>query len=63
MVSIHNDSCQYFNDQATGYKVAGAVDTGAPGESKKLVACLTDRYAKRTGLPFHENSVTPDMTS
>jgi N-acetylmuramoyl-L-alanine amidase len=63
VVSIHNDSCQYINDQATGYKVAGAVDTGAPDESKKLVACLTDRYAKQTGLPFHANSVTPDMTS
>ncbi len=63
VVSIHNDSCQYINDQATGFKVAGAVDTGAPDESKKLVACLTDRYAKRTGLPFHAGSVTPDMTS
>ena len=63
VVSIHNDSCQYINDQATGFKVAGAVDTGAPDESRKLVACLTDRYAKDTGLPFHANSVTPDMTS
>lgn len=63
VVSIHNDSCQYINDQATGFKVAGAVDTGAPDESKKLVACLTDRYAKQTGLPFHANSVTRDMTS
>jgi N-acetylmuramoyl-L-alanine amidase len=63
LVSIHNDSCQYINDQATGFKVAGAVDTGAPDESKKLVACLTDRYSKRTGLPYHANSITPDMTS
>ena len=63
VISIHNDSCQYINDQATGFKVTGAVDTGAPDESKKLVACLTDRYAKATGLPFHSNSVTPDMTS
>jgi N-acetylmuramoyl-L-alanine amidase len=63
VVSIHNDSCQYITDQATGFTVAGAVDTGAPDQSKRLVACLTDRYAKRTGLPFHYNSVTPDMTS
>ncbi len=63
VVSIHNDSCQFINDQATGFKVAGAVDTGAPDESKKLVACLTDRYARATNLPFHTNSVTPDMTS
>ena len=38
VISIHNDSCQYINDQATGFKVAGAVDTGAPDESKKLVS-------------------------
>ena len=63
VVSIHNDSCEYINDQATGYKVAGAVDTGAPDESKKLVACLTDRYGKATGLPYHNNSITRDMTS
>jgi len=28
-----------------------------------LVACISDRYAKTTGLPFHYNSITPDMTS
>ena len=63
VVSIHNDSCVYINDQATGFKVAGALNTGAPDQAGRLVACLQDRYAKRTGLPYHANSVTPDMTS
>jgi N-acetylmuramoyl-L-alanine amidase len=63
VVSIHNDSCLYINDLATGYKVAGALDTGAPAEATRLVACLTDRYAARTGLPFHANTITADMTS
>ena len=62
VVSIHNDSCEYINDQATGYKVAGALDTGARDKAERLVACLSDRYAKQTSLTFHANSVTPDMT-
>lgn len=62
VVSIHNDSCAYYGEHATGYKVAGAVDTGARDKSARLVACLTDRYAKATGLTFHYNTVTRDMT-
>jgi N-acetylmuramoyl-L-alanine amidase len=63
VVSIHNDSCAFINDLATGYKVAGALDTGAPDKATRLVACLTERYAAETGMPFHSGSVTPDMTS
>lgn len=62
VVSIHNDSCMYFGDHATGYKVAGAMDTGARDKSTRLVACLTDRYAQATGMTFHYNTVTRDMT-
>ena len=62
LVSIHNDSCDYVNDQATGFKVAGASSNFYPEKATRLVACLTDRYGKITGLPFHANSVTRDMT-
>ncbi|HQV64291.1 MAG TPA: N-acetylmuramoyl-L-alanine amidase, partial [Anaerolineales bacterium] len=27
LVSIHNDSCEYINDQATGFKVASSLET------------------------------------
>jgi N-acetylmuramoyl-L-alanine amidase len=63
VVSIHNYSCAYINDQATGFKVAGAINGGARDKSEKLVACLIDRYPRQTGLPFHAHSVTPDMTN
>lgn len=62
LVSIHNDSCDYINDQATGFKVAGASSNFYPEKATRLVACLTDRYAKNTGMQFHYNSVTRDMT-
>lgn len=62
LVSIHNDSCDYINDQATGFKVAGASSNFYPEKAARLEACLTDRYQKMTGMTFHANSVTRDMT-
>ncbi len=63
MVSIHSDSCAYINDVATGFKVARALYDKSPDQSDRLVACLTDRYAKRTEMNFHRGSITIDMTS
>lgn len=63
IVSIHNDSCQYINDQATGFKVAAALNTRDTNRSSRLLACLVDRYHRDTGLPFHPGSITADMTS
>ncbi|HSB90788.1 MAG TPA: N-acetylmuramoyl-L-alanine amidase [Anaerolineales bacterium] len=62
LVSIHTDSCTPVNAEATGYKVAAAVDTAVPDRAQRLVTCLADRYAIATGLRFHPGSVTRDMT-
>jgi N-acetylmuramoyl-L-alanine amidase len=63
LVSIHADSCEYINDQATGFKVAAAMSTIYPEKAARLTTCLRTRYAAATGLPFHPGSVTSDMTS
>ena len=62
LVSIHNDSCDYINDQATGFKVAAAMDTRDLNRANRLTACLVDRYARVTGLTYHAGSITLDMT-
>lgn len=62
LVSIHNDSCEYINDEATGFKVAASLETRDVNRAQRLTACLTDRYQKMTGLTFHANSITADMT-
>ena len=62
LLSIHADSCAYINDQATGYKVARASASKLPEESDRLVACLRKHYSEATGLRFHRNTVTRDMT-
>jgi len=62
LVSIHADSCMPINDQATGYKVASALETVVQDRSQRLVDCLIDRYGRATGLAFRPGSITRDMT-
>ncbi|HLO18837.1 MAG TPA: N-acetylmuramoyl-L-alanine amidase [Anaerolineales bacterium] len=61
IVSIHNDSCDYINDEATGFKVAAALNTNDLNRANRLTACLVDRYEQVTNLTFHAGSITGDM--
>jgi N-acetylmuramoyl-L-alanine amidase len=63
LVSIHNDSCDYINEDATGFKVAAAVSNSYPEKSNRLSSCMVQRYRTATGLKFHSNTITADMTS
>ncbi|UCD97503.1 MAG: N-acetylmuramoyl-L-alanine amidase [Chloroflexota bacterium] len=63
LVSIHADSCDYINDEATGFKVAAALSNQYPERASRLTACIKDRYSKATGLPYHSSTVTNDMSS
>jgi len=62
LVSIHNDSCEYQGDQATGFKVASAVRNAYPEAAGQLTNCLIDRYQRNTDMIFHYNTITKDMT-
>ncbi len=62
LVSIHNDSCEYINDQATGFKVAAAQANQQTDKTERLIACLVDRYKRTVNLPITPGSVTADMT-
>jgi N-acetylmuramoyl-L-alanine amidase len=60
LVSIHADSCGV--PEASGFKVARVNTSAVPELEDRLVACLIDRYHQATGLKFHQNSITYDMT-
>jgi N-acetylmuramoyl-L-alanine amidase len=65
LLSIHADSCEAFPDAtppASGFKVASVEDSLVPEAESRLVTCLAQCYAARTGMYFHENSITYDMT-
>lgn len=61
LVSIHNDSCDYINEEATGFKVAASSVTRDQNLAGRLTACMADRYERVTGLEFHAGSITADM--
>lgn len=63
LVSIHADSCDYINNEATGFKVATALARSNRETSTRLSSCIRNRYAQITQLPHHSTSLTPDMTS
>jgi N-acetylmuramoyl-L-alanine amidase len=61
LISIHNDSCEYVNDEATGFKVASSLETRDVNRAQRLTACLVDRYQNATRMTFHAGSITADM--
>lgn len=58
VVSIHADSCDYVNDLATGFKIAGSSYT----DSSTLTACVENAYREGTQMAYHANTITLDMT-
>lgn len=58
LVSIHADSCDYINDLATGFKIAGSSFT----DSSQLSICVEDAYRQATQMQYHANTITLDMT-
>ncbi len=63
LVSIHADSCEYSNDEATGSKIAAALSNQYPERASRLTACIKDRYSQATGLAYHSSTITNDMSS
>jgi len=61
LISIHNDSCEYVNEEATGFKVATSPYSHDKNLAGRLEACLQDRFAMMTSQPYHAGSVTLDM--
>jgi N-acetylmuramoyl-L-alanine amidase len=61
VISIHSDSCDFISTDATGFKVAAALESAFPEKTDRLSGCLIDRYAATTGLTYRAGN-TNDMT-
>jgi N-acetylmuramoyl-L-alanine amidase len=62
LLSIHNDTCDVIDDQATGFKLAVSSYSNDQNLTDRLEACLYDRYHSVTGLPYRSANITIDMT-
>ncbi|MBU6350934.1 MAG: N-acetylmuramoyl-L-alanine amidase [Chloroflexi bacterium] len=58
LVSLHADSCI----DASGYKAAVHTYSVIPETNRRLLACIDAAYPAATGLAFHPNTVTHNMT-
>ena len=58
LISIHADSCDEINEVATGFKISGSSYTN----STQLSICVEEAYRQATGLSYHANTITHDMT-
>jgi N-acetylmuramoyl-L-alanine amidase len=58
-LSIHSDACDI--PEASGFKVARVSFSAIPEIEDVLVECVYEEYARITGLPRHDYSITPDM--
>ena len=63
LISIHADTCDFINEDATGFKVAAAIHSAYPEKASRLTLCLADRYQAATGLTYLANSSSNDMTN
>jgi len=61
VVSIHNDTCLYINESATGFKVKAAPNTLHPELAERLSNCMVNRYQIVTQMDF-VNYVSEDMS-
>ena len=62
LLSIHSDTCDVIDDQATGFKVAASSYSRDQNLANRLLTCLEKRYSSTTGLQLQLHSVTVDMT-
>lgn len=60
LISIHTDSCGAGD--LSGFKVARVSSSQVPDIEDRLVSCLSDEYRDATGLQFHQDTITFDMT-
>ncbi len=62
LLSIHNDTCDAVDPQATGFKLAASTYSNDKNLTDRLSACLYDRYGRATGLQYRSGNITINMT-
>jgi N-acetylmuramoyl-L-alanine amidase len=62
LLSIHADTCDVIDAQATGFKVAASTYSHDQVLAGRLTSCLNERYSRITGLQNQSGSITINMT-
>ena len=62
LIAIHNDTCDFIDAEATGFKVAPIMRESYPEEVDLLLNCMIENYGAVTGLKYRPNETTAHMT-
>jgi len=61
LIALHCNSCEYINDNATGFKFAIMPSDVKTIDREALTKCLSDHYAKTTGLKYHYQTTSNEI--
>jgi N-acetylmuramoyl-L-alanine amidase len=61
LIALHCNSCEYINDNATGFKFAIVPSEVKTIDREALTKCLSDEYAKATALKYHYQTTTNEI--
>lgn len=61
LIAIHSNTCEYINDNATGFKFAIKPSEVKTVDREALTQCLSEKYAKATGLKYHYQTTSNEI--
>ena len=61
LIALHCNSCEYINDNATGFKFAIVPSEVKTIDRELLTKCLSEAYANATGLKCHYQTTTNEI--
>lgn len=61
VIALHSNSCEYINDNATGFKFAIKPSDVKTVDREALTLCLSEKYANATGLKYHYQTTTNEI--
>lgn len=61
LIALHSNSCEYINDNATGFKFAIVPSEVITIDRELLTKCLSESYVKTTGLKYDYRTTTNEI--
>lgn len=61
LIALHSNTCEYINDNATGFKFAIKPSDVKTVDREALTQCLSEKYAKSSGLKYHYQTTSNEI--
>ena len=61
IIALHSNTCEYINDNATGFKFAIKPSDVKTVDREDLTQCLSENYANASGLKYHYQTTSNEI--